>query len=125
MAGAKNRIGAGQLNRPTSSVVLAAVPTVDSAWVAQAIEARKLALRVYQTHLQDDLPSFLRADVCCSSAPEDASKLMADYLKANEKLFDLAAVLTERGLAPESPSTVDNSNGLATLTPLPSGRIEE
>jgi hypothetical protein len=125
MAAAKNRIGARQPEFPASGNTPPEVPNIDAAWVAQAIEARKLAFRLYRLHLQEDVTSVLPADVYCSSVAEDATKLMEDYLTANEKLFDLAAALTAEEHTPKSQIGVDNSNNVATVGHLLGGRIEE
>lgn len=125
MAAGKDRIGARQPDLAESGGTLSPVPNVDVAWVAQAIEARKLAFRLYRLDLQEDLTSVLRTNICRSAAGEVARKLMDDYLTANEKLFDLAAAQKAREPAPKSQSEVDNSTDAATVGHLPSGCIEE
>jgi hypothetical protein len=123
MAAAKDRIGTRQPDLPVSGGALAAASShVDAAWLAQAIEARELAFRLY---LQTDLSSIVRLDVCCPSPIEDTNKLMADYLTANEKLFDLTSALARREHAPQPPNAVDNSRGAPTADDLCKERIQE
>jgi hypothetical protein len=96
MAAAKNQTIARQQDPSAFGGALAPSLDVDAAWVAQAIEARRLAFRLYRSHLAEDGSAVLPADVYCSSSTEDIGRLMADYLAANEKLFELAATLKGR-----------------------------
>ncbi len=125
MAAAKERVDARQPRVPTSGDTLAAVPDVDAGWLAQAIEARKLALRLHQLHPKKDLTSVVHPDVHWTEPTEDASKLLADYLAASEKLFNLAAALAGTEHSSRSPSRVDNSNGVSWPDGVSNERIEE
>ena len=55
----------------------------------------------------------------------EASKLLADYLAASEKLFNFAAALASTEHSSRSPSRVDNSNDVGWSDGVLNERTEE
>jgi len=123
MAATNDRIDARQSEPPVSGGA-AAASRVDARWLAQAIEARELAYRLYRVDLQTDLSSVVRLDVCCPSPIDDPNKLREDYLTANERLFDLTAAPAKERV-PQPPSAVDNSSGTPAADDFRAERIPE
>ena len=120
MAAANDRVGARQPSPPASGGAPDPV-SVDADWLAQALEARKLAFHLHRLHLQKDLSSVCD-EAYGTRLTADVGKLMADYLAASEKLFDLAVALAHKS---QSSSRVDNSNGEASPGGVSNERVKE
>jgi hypothetical protein len=76
-------------------------PRGRSAWLLQALLARDRALRLFQSHLPDDLAQGEVVEKNDSSvgpsAEKSVSDLTADFLAESEKLLKLATNLAESG----------------------------
>jgi len=125
MAATKDRVGARQPKLAASGGTPVATLNLDAGWLAQAIEARELAFRLHRLHLQKDEAAVVCSDACSTELTEDAGKLMADYLAASERLFELTAALAAREHSPQSPSCVDNSERLALSDEASNERVQE
>jgi hypothetical protein len=123
MIAVRNPTGASQANMAAPSATAPVVSSVDPAWLAQAIEVRKVAYRLYRLHLSSDLPSSIQGEVPGTEGIEDADALMAGYLSASEKLFLLTAAVLSKERPSASSTGVDNSNRDGAAAPSREGKF--
>jgi len=109
----------------TSRDAPTATPGIDARWLAQAIEARRCAIRLLRYDFSSGLGLPEPGDPDSSEQTAEGRRLLADYLIQSERLFELAAALAGKVEPPLSVSVVDNSAWKPIAGQVPKERSEE